>query len=275
MQYNNNQYVYLEMNIKEMIKWEVNFDDVELEDIEYKKNANILIYNNIYGETKDFKNINKSVRILITDYETINYDKFYRIPEHIEYIIVDREIYNKKDEFEMMYFMDKATLKEYIEENIEKDDMYDRISENNTTMLYYACLKKLDNVALRLIKKMDKKSINRCDKNGETVLNLAIYNRMEEVAIELIKRMSDDMINKMDNYDQSAIYYACYRNMEKVALILLPRINKNVINKEVNNKSLLYYACENNMEEVAIEIIKKMNENIIYKTIKEFDELHH
>ena len=139
-----------------------NYDD----DDDDNDDDNVDDDNDINVNGDEFINIFGNIKIMITTEETINEDKYKKLPENVDYVIVKNRVYEVKDEFDMMKFKSEKRFREYIEE-VERQG---KINENN--------------------------------KNGETVLTIACKNEiaskngMERVAMELIPRMSEEAINK-------------------------------------------------------------------------------
>jgi ankyrin repeat protein len=258
--YNRNQYVKIDKPVEEIVKIEIYFygdyDDYDMiEDLELEGDENVIIYKN-KGNGDEFINIFCKARMMITTEDTINEDKYKKLPENVEYVIVNNKIYEIKDEFEMMKFMSEERFMEYIGEM----ERHGKINENNKkgeTILYWACSNNMERVAMELIPKMSEEAINKWNEDGETALYWACRNKMERVAMELIPRMGEG-INKW-NKGYTALYWACFNDMEDVAIELIRRMSKKAINKRNNDGyTALYCACENGMERV-IELINTIN----------------
>ncbi len=265
-----NQYIKIEKSVEEISKIKINFymdynDNERIEDLALEGDENVIIYNNTRGNGDEFINIYSKTRIMITTEYSINKDRYKKLPENVEYVIVDNEVYEVKDEFTMIKIMTNEKIIEYIGE-LERQG---RINENNKkgeTALYGACYKYMERVAMELIPKMSGEAINKWDKDGRTALMIACQKRMERVAMELIPRMSEEAINKWDKDGRTALYWACYKKMERVAMELTLRMSEEAINKwNIDGVTALYCACYHKMENVAMELIPRMSEEAINK----------
>ncbi len=156
MIYVNNQYLRLEETIEEISKIRIKMDENNrmIEDLEMTEyEPNIIIAS---GEKVNYNNIYGTVKILITDIETIekNYDK---IPENIEKIIISGEIIENK------------------------------ISEINGYILLRATARNNEELAMKILER-DNINVNIKNKNGFTSLIWACYNKMDIVAIKILER---------------------------------------------------------------------------------------
>jgi hypothetical protein len=284
-----NRYIRIDGGLDEILKYEINFEkynDIDkIEDLEVVGDENVLLYCNIeddmvdimtYEQYERYKEINRrredefiniysGVRVLITLKDTINEDKYKKLPKSIEYVIVvedeQRYIYRNED-FEMMNFMKKETLEKYVREEIMRGARYNEYNMMGETTLNIVCRKGLDELAIELILRMNEESINRCNKKGETALISACEKEMEEVAMELIPRMSDESINICNKYGETALIIACQERMEGVAMELIPRMSEESINIcNISGNTALTMACKNKMERVAIELVGRMNKD--------------
>jgi hypothetical protein len=218
--YNRNQYIRIDKPVKEIAKLEINCYDYDskekIEDLELNGDENVIIYKNEEGDGDEFINIFCKARMMITKEETINEDRYKKLPENIEYVIVNNKIYEVKEEFEMIRFMSEERFMEYIGE-MERQG-----------------------------------KINKNNKNGETALMIACYNKMERVALELIAKMSEGAIKKWNKYG-IALHYACKNEMERVAMELIK--SKNIIKKIKMSKNIkISYKTENRNREKRMRI---------------------
>ena len=176
----------------------------------------MLIYKNERGDGEEFVNIYRTVEIMITTEETIYNDKYKKLPDNIEYVIVENKIYRVKDEFNMIMFMSWRKKEEYIRRMIEEG----RVNENNDkgeTALYLACEDGMG-IAMELIPRMSDTAIDKCTKAGRTALYSACFMGTETVALELVSRMSEGAINKWLINGRTALMTACETNKEKAKL---------------------------------------------------------
>jgi ankyrin repeat protein len=264
---NRNQYIKIEGTVVEISKIEIDFEDEDFEDEDYddedriedlglEEEPNVLIYKNEEGNGDEFINIYRGARIMITTEKTINEDKYKKLPENVDYVIVDNRIYEVKVEFEMMYFKSSKRFMEYIGE-LERHGKINENNKNGETALIVACKNKMERVAMELIPKMKEDVINKWTSYGDTALIWACVNKMENVAMELISKMSDEAINKWCNSGNTALNWCCgMGNLERVAIELIPRMSEEAINRwnEVGDTAL-YNACKNKMKRV-IKMIK-------------------
>jgi hypothetical protein len=156
MTYINNQYLILDKSIEEISKIKIKIDENNqiIEDLEITEyQPNIII---AYGEKVNYNNIYGTVKILITDIETIQIN-YNNIPENIEKIIISGEIIENK------------------------------ISDINGYLLLRATVKNNEELALIILERTDI-NINIENKNGFTSLIWACYNKMACVAIKILQR---------------------------------------------------------------------------------------
>ena len=192
-----NKYMYIEAEILEKCKKIVcNYKsrknkisdidiDIDLEENNIYNLPNILVFKS-KEETIDFENIFSSVKILISDYNTIGYNKWLDIPENIEYIIVEGKIYrnNKKNKLEMAYFMKTIEIINYIEEVIIPEDKINEETYNKNTVIdviideiwkvsesNYKLKDKLEELFMIIIERIDKEKLNKKYENNYTILN--------------------------------------------------------------------------------------------------------
>ena len=227
MTYINNQYIRLDKPIEEIAKIEIKTDKKNkmISDLEIKKyNPYIVIAYGINNRI-DYCNIYSSVRILITDLETLK-GRIEEIPEFIEVIIMNNKIYYDRNEKE---------------------------SDKEFDLLYFENDK--DRFEMKVERLIERGKINSSNKIGDTILNYLIMNKKEEKALELIERMEIESINKVNEYKSTALVYACCKNIETVALKLLEREDMNV-NYE-SRQTALCWACYNKMVNVINRIQQK------------------
>jgi len=240
MTYFNNQYIKLDIPLEEIAKIEIKTTDIlncMISDLDIKDfDPNIII---AFGIDKkiDYCNIYSSVRILITDEETLK-GKIEEIPDFIEVIIINNKIYYNRNNV-----------------NSDKDlDLLDFENQNEIS----------ETIAERLI---ERGKINSCNNEGNTILNYLIWNGKEKKAIELIDKMEIESINKVNKYGYTALIYACSLGLENIALKLLERegININQVGK-YGNKALIF-ACSSGLKNIALKLLER--EEIIINQVNE------
>jgi len=278
MTYINNQYIRLDIPIKEIAKIEIKTDeknklieelDIEMIGGEY---PNVVI---AYGEKVEYNNIFTSIRILITNELALKKNE-YKIPEYIEKIIVYGYVYENnnrgierikeglKNGIELIDAIERQNNKLALDILKRENININRVNEYGYTALIRACrCNKMETVALKLLEREDI-NINETNKYGDTALIRACWNNMESVALKLLER-EEININQVNDMGETALMYACYKKMEGVALKLLEReeININKVNK--NGETALILACYNNMENVALKLLERKEININQK----------
>ncbi len=263
--YNRNQYIKINKSVEEIAKIKIDYNNIEkIEDLELEGDENVLIYKNKEGNGDEFINIYCKTRIMITTEETINEDKYKKLPENVDYVIVDRAIYEVKEDFAMMRFKSSKRFEEYIEE-IERHGKVNESNKDGYTALMIACYKGMERVAMELIPRMSEEAINKWDDEGRTALYYACRNKMERVAMELIPKMSEEAINKWHiYYEDTALIWACIKKMENVAMELIPKMSRKTIEKEyIFQGTALMIACNKKMERVAMKLIARMSKKAI------------
>jgi ankyrin repeat protein len=271
IKYNRNQYIRIDKSVEKISKMNIyiknyyyNFTE-KIEDLELEGDENMIIYRNEIGNGDEFINIYSGAKIMITTEKTINEDKYKKLPESVDYVIVDRLVYEVKDEFDMMKFKSEKRFREYIEE-VERQGKINENNKNGETVLTIACKNEIaskngmERVAMEIIPRMSDEAINKWNnKFGNTALILACYNKMERVALELIPRMSEEAINKWDEDGYTALIWTCKNRWERVAMELIPKMNKKAINKwNKDGRTALMIASKNKMERVK-ELINTIN----------------
>ncbi len=284
IKYNRNQYIRIDKSVEEIAKIKINFNNYhynykdKIEDLELEGDENVLINNNYTGNGDEFINIHRGVKIMITTEGTIKEDRYKKLPENVDYVIVDNRIYEVKDEFDMMRFMIKERKERfsgYIEE--VKNSMINANNKNGEKALILACENKMERVAMELIPKMSEEAINKWGDNGRTALNWTCENKMERVAMELIPKMSEEAINKWTDDGNTVLYLVCWKNMERVVMELILRMGEEINKWDKYGDTVLMtseeaifllkklWACYGKMERVAMELIARMSEETINK----------
>jgi len=239
---------------------------------------NILIYK-LYGQVPNYNNIFPTVKILITNGSGLDDGLWNKIPDHVEYIIVNNEfdsdineIYlNNKNSFDFIEFEDSEKKIEILLELI-RDNNLNKINILNQTILHGVCFCQMIDEALKLIDIMSDDIINKTDIYKSTALQWAflfIHNdKLSNIALKLIDRMSDDAINNSNRSGLTALHLAASRGLNDVVLKLLGRMNIETINKWSNNgETALFYAINSRNQDnyIALKLIEIMSDEAINK----------
>ncbi len=130
------------------------------------------------------------------------------------------------------------------------------------TVLHYACLSNLTNVALELLNKSaDDISLEQVSKTGFTSLMIACENKMEDVAIKILdfKPLENDLYH-VNFKGETALMIACLKRMENTVnkmLTINPRmdlLNAQQVNKYGN--TALMIACSTGLSVIAIKLLE-------------------
>jgi len=153
----------------------------------------------------------------------------------------------------------------------------EQVNKYGTTALIYACDTKMPDVAMALIQTGQSKP-EQVNKKGITALILACYKKLSEVAMALIQT-GQSKPEQVDNNGNTALIFACQNNMPNVALALIQTGQSKPEQVDNNGNTALQFAENNNMNEVVAEILKLKNPVIDNKfyidTTKEgFDSIH-
>ena len=106
-----------------------------IEDLGLEGDENVIIYRNDKGDGEEFINIYSGIRIMITTERTINGDRYKKLPENVDYVIVKNRVYEVKEEFDMIFFMSEERLKEYIQEAISQGKLNESNKKGNTLLI--------------------------------------------------------------------------------------------------------------------------------------------
>jgi len=124
------------------------------------------------------------------------------------------------------------------------------------TLLMYACMYKLEDVALFIINS----GFSKLDHISNSTFNALIYainNNLEKVSYALIIQ-PDSKLDYVDRFGNSALIYACKKGNENIALFLIKtnKDNCNILHKNNDGKNALMYAIQNEMNMTIMELYK-------------------
>jgi len=127
------------------------------------------------------------------------------------------------------------------------------------TLLMYACMYKLEDVALLIINSGYSKH-DHISNSSFNALIYAINNNLEKVSYTLIIQ-PDSKLDYIDRFGNTALIYACKKGSENIALFLIKKIKNNkdhcnILHKNNNGKNALMYATQNEMNMTMMELNK-------------------
>jgi len=246
MEYNNKQYLKLDVSIEEIakIKIKTNYidrrgiEDIEIGDIK----PNVLIYEvGIFYSSKkpNYENIFYSVKILITNSRGLEDGLWREIPDFVEYIIVNNEIFkNNRNKFDFIVFEKEEREKEIIEELIHEDRINEYRINGDTILDWACCLKMSDVTIIKLIDRMTTEAINYIDKYGHTsLMTTCCQGSSKDIILKLIERMNYETINMLNDDGKTALDYACKEGVdEDVVIKIMLKTTFELIIKNINDK---------------------------------------
>ncbi len=316
-----NQYIHLNLTLLPKIKIiqkspPFNYSTIEDIDIDNtnNKNPNVLVYtsNKQLNINHDhFINIFHSVNILITTKNIVDNSKYKFLPNHIQYIIIDNIIYNRHDDFEIMFLMSKTDLENYVQNIITfNDSKINELNKNNMSILHIAIQ---NNISQQIIQSLIYKIKNNIIFNSyyydnQSLLMKACQNKLLDVIVDLIPSVNNETLNKIDIYDCSVLHYACQYSLDSIAIELIQRLDNKILNVKNNIKntaivfciindlsyvfdyllnlmsnyalnyinnnseSLIHIACNHNRKDMAIKLINKINNKYTLNTLNKYKE---
>lgn len=141
-----------------------------------------------------------------------------------------------------------------------------------TTELTMACSYGYEDIAMKLLERIDECDLSYVDSNRNTPLMLAVSKKMENVAMKMLEKIDRCNIGRYNEYGNTALILACIYKMENVAMKLLERIYACNIGKTNYTKSqALTIACDNCMEKVIVKIINHTHNIEDLNRIKDAD----
>ena len=142
--------------------------------------------------------------------------------------------------------------------------------DNNETLMILIIKKKLNNIALELLKNNYELNLYQEDKTGKTALDYSIENNFDDLTKLIIKKME---IDKKDENNETYFIKLCKdKNKTKLAMYLidLDGINLNLEHIDNWKKTALIYAIENKLFKLSKKIINKMKN---FDTIDLFNKI--
>jgi len=258
-------YVYSKKSISELDFWEIG-------------EPNVLI---CYG-IKDFENIYYSVKIIITDIDTLK-EKWYEIPETVEYVICEiKYVYevfrNNKNKFDYLEILTSYSIEneksiEIINELIE-EGIRDEENIVGKTILYYMWDVGFDDKMIKMIEKeefLDRtyNKIIKCKEFSYCILTYICNTLTDDeekikIIIRLTKIISDRMSSEALNYKDGK--YSVFgslvalKNLE-IIMCVLPKIT----NLEILARCLIYpviQPLDETEDETEEDERNRINENV-------------
>ncbi len=266
--YTRNGYYYME-NINDIYMgyYTVEYGKaIEELDIPEGNLPNVLICFSGMNEVKmDFSNIISSVRVMITDYNTIR-EGYMEIPDYVEEIIINLNRYrNNRSRVEFIDLMDMDESYELIGNLIEEGNINELNSRGENLLIQ--CIKNnfTDYIGY-LYDNMDEEVRDNITRNKKSVLYWMCLCGMEDYALRLIEnsRTIKKIVNIIDDFNLTILDWACIKKMSKLALKLVNLMDEEVIRKIVNMETKTRYgsndiietARKNNYMDV-VEILEK------------------
>ena len=142
--------------------------------------------------------------------------------------------------------------------------------DNNETLMILIIKKKLNNIALELLKNNYELNLYQEDNIGKTALDYSIENNFDELTLLIIQQMK---INNKDENNETYFIKLCKdKNKTKLAMYLidLDEIDLNLEHTDNYKKTALIYAIENKLFKLSKKIINKMKN---FDTIDLFNKI--
>jgi len=266
-------------------------EDIEVEINEKIEIPNILVYQNNMIKI-NFENILSNVRVVIMRYfDYIDMKNYENIPENIEYIIINGEIYkhDKRDrynKFEFVEYMMEYIIRTYKENNnyetsidyiknvLESENKINIENSRGWTVLdqiikelsicysdegYYEKGGELEEYLIKIVDKIDnEKLIKKYNENQ----NIFTFLRNNELINKILNKLGKEQINEIVRRDK--ILFNLYGN--EIKLMILPYLTtetikyKKMINGE-NITALTYLLIKNKYikdKKIIEELIKRV-----------------
>jgi len=210
MTYINNQYIRLDIPIKEIAKIEIKIDEKNnkvIEDLEIEDYPNVII---AYGEKVKYDNIFGGVKILVTNETALKKNEFV-IPEYIENIIINNIIYKNNtivlnkvknsikvadimrlNNYRTPIGLDDIAL-EYMKDN-EIDVNY-MLDDGFTLLMYACCYAFYEKIALKLLEDSEIDVNKRSTKYNFTALDIVLQHNpiYKKAIIKICKKINIDL----------------------------------------------------------------------------------
>jgi hypothetical protein len=265
-------YKYIEykniVEIKRKYKGEIiEFKSKKISEIEIEdKMPNIIIIN---SDMKDYNNIIKSVRVIITDDIEIG-----EIPENIEYII---KISNKKikiyenNEYGLLELNENK--REIIEKMIKREE-YNKLNYNKRTLISFMIGIYNDKEIMEILRKMEKEKIDVEDDEKKKLINYYIENNnmnkeIFDYIIENTKKIYKTIIFEIVKMNYIKQYKTNYNEMRKHYIYMineLIKLNDNEMINSLNNRESLIgciYRLHFRDSEIRKKILEKTKDELI------------
>lgn len=267
--YINNQYIGSEYSEEELKNIEVIIDkkNQKIEELGIEEDPNILIC--YESERGSFMNIYHSVRVIITDRESVKINIEELMESRIERVVVEGVIYKKPDRYEYIGFIDDIEERErIIREKMERGEYNIVNSEGSTLihsmielMMYRECNEIIEKVSEEVINKEDiaERSIFDliCDIDGE----YGEYEEYKKLCRNIIRRMDKGKINRKKKSGVNNLMVLCYReNREMIEEIIEYMEEERFYEEDRSGITALYMAIYNGMEEVGIKILDRIKD---------------
>jgi hypothetical protein len=144
--------------------------------------------------------------------------------------VLNEEI-REKGYINVVYELTEVMIERIEEENINKMD-----DKNNSILHYMSRIYGSERMINKIIERRDFRKINEVNSEGETGLIRVCKNKMEEIAVKMIKRMSIKGIEVISKRGESAINYAIENGMLEVLREIKRKYERNERKRMRKNK---------------------------------------
>ena len=146
--------------------------------------------------------------------------------------------------------------------------------KDGKTCLMWACQKNLPQTVSKLLSKVDKEEINKCDKYGKNVFMLACqYNSYQVVPIllELSQLYSIDL-NQWDQDGKNAFMLACEQNHAQLVLVLLELSSIDLLKCDKEGRNAFMIACSTNSDKVVSILLEHEQNDLMLQKSNDLGE---